>query len=192
MTALDDAPRLQPADRADWRRWLAANHASASGVWLVSFTKASGRATLGYDESVEEALCFGWIDSTARPLDHDRRMIYFAPRRPGGTWARSNKDRVERLVASGRMTAAGLAVVERAKADGSWTVLDPVESMVVPDDLAAAFGAHPRLRRRYEDLPDSGRKQLLWWVVSAKREQTRARRIAELVRRSTGDQALLP
>lgn len=191
MPALDDAPRVQPADRADWRRWLAANHASASGVWLVSFTKASGRATLGYEESVEEALCFGWIDSTTRPLDQDRRMIYFARRRPRGTWARSNKERVERLVASGRMTAAGLAVVERAKADGSWAALDPVESMVVPDDLAAAFSGHPQLRRRYEELSDSARKQLLWWVVSAKRGPTRARRIAELVRRGEAGEQLL-
>jgi uncharacterized protein YdeI (YjbR/CyaY-like superfamily) len=191
VPALDEAPRLQPADRADWRRWLAANHASAGGVWLVSFTQRSGRMALSYDESVEEALCFGWIDSTTRPLDGERRMVYFAPRRPRGTWARSNKDRVERLIASGRMTAAGLAAIERAKADGSWAALDPVESMVVPDDLASAFGEHPRLRRRYDDLTDSGRRQLLWWVVSAKREPTRARRIAELVRRSAGDEPLL-
>lgn len=191
MAALDDAPRTQPESRADWRRWLVANHASSSGVWLVSFTQRSGRTTVTYDESVEEALCFGWIDSTTRPVDGERSMIYFAPRRPGGTWARSNRDRVERLVASGRMTAAGLAAVQRAQADGSWTALDAVESMVVPDDLAAAFGEHPQLRRQYDALSHSGRRQLLWWVVSAKREQTRARRVAELVRRSeTGEQLL--
>lgn len=190
MVPIDDAPRVEPRSRAEWRRWLADHHASASGVWLVSFTKARERLT--YDQQVEEALCFGWVDSTTRPVDGDRRAIYFAPRRRGSTWARSNKERVQRLIADHRMAPAGMAAVDRAKADGSWTVLDAVESLTVPDDLAAAMAEHPDLGRRYQELSDSGRKQLLGWVAVARRPQTRARRIAELVRRGEAGIPLLP
>lgn len=181
---LDDAPRVQPDDRDEWRAWLQEHHASERGAWVVTFTRRSGRQTLAYEDLVDEALCFGWIDGTERRLDDQRTMLYMAPRRPGGTWARSNKDRVERLLAQGRMRPAGLAAVERAKADGSWTALDAVEAVQVPDDLAAALAADPAAATGFERLTASAKKQVLWWVVSAKREETRRRRVAEAVRRA--------
>lgn len=101
MGALDDAPQVQPGDRATWRRWLEANHATSAGVWLVDWRRSSGRQPLGYEDAIEEALCFGWVDSQAAPLDDERSKLYFAPRRPRSAWARTNKERIERLPARG-------------------------------------------------------------------------------------------
>jgi uncharacterized protein YdeI (YjbR/CyaY-like superfamily) len=181
MSRLDDAEQIQPASRAGLRAWLKAHHAVSTGVWLVGFTKASGKVTLGYEDIVEELLCFGWIDSTTRKLDHERTMLYVAPRKKGGTWAATNKARVERLVAAGLMQEAGLRVIEAAKADGSWTVLDSVEALEVPSDLQAAFDRHPAARRGYDALGNGGKKQVLWSVVSAKRPETRTARIARII-----------
>lgn len=179
MGRLDDAIRVEPATRGEWRAWLAANHASASGAWLVTAkVGVRGRPRVDYEDAISEALCFGWIDGTLRRLDEDRTMLYFAPRKRGSTWAGTNKVRVERLAAAGLMTPAGLAVVERAKADGSWTVLDGVEALAVPDDFAAALSADPVAQAGYVALPASAKKQLIWHVVSAKRPETRARRVA--------------
>lgn len=181
VPALDDADRIQPASRAQWRAWLAEHHAAAPGVWLVTPTRTSGEPRLAYEDIVLEALCFGWVDSTVRPLEGGRTMMYLARRRRGSTWARTNKERVARLLADGLMEPAGIAAVEAAKADGSWTVLDPVEALEVPADLAAALDAEPGARAAYESSSVSARKALLWSVVSAKRTQTRARRIADAV-----------
>lgn len=181
MSRLDDAEQIQPASRAELRAWLKAHHAASPGVWLVGFTKASGRATLGYEEIVEELLCFGWIDSTTRKLDDERTMLYVAPRKKGGTWAATNKARVERLVAAGLMEEAGLRVIEAAKADGSWTILDSVEALEVPSDLQDALDRHPAARRGYDALGNGGKKQVLWSVVSAKRPETRATRITRII-----------
>ena len=181
MSRLDDAEQIQPASRAELRAWLKARHAASPGVWLVGFTKASGKATLGYEEIVEELLCFGWIDSTTRKLDDERTMLYVAPRKKGGTWAATNKARVERLVAAGLMEEPGLRVIEAAKADGSWTILDSVDALEVPSDLQDAFDRHPSARRGYDALPNGGKKQVLWSVVSAKRPETRTSRIARII-----------
>ena len=181
MGRLDDAERVQPATRAEWRAWLAAHHASSSGVWLISSRRSSGRPRVEYEDVIAEALCFGWVDGTQRRLDDERTMLYLAPRRRGGTWARSNKERVARLAAEGLMTPAGLAVVEAAQADGSWTSLDTVEALEVPEDLGAALDADPAARSGYDAMPPSARRQLLWLVVSAKRPATRARRVERAV-----------
>lgn len=178
---LDTAEWVEPADRAAWRAWLEANHASSSGVWVVTPKASSSRRTLDYEELVRELLCFGWVDSTAGRVDADRSRIYVAPRKRGSTWAATNKARVAELTAQGLMAPAGLAAVEAARADGSWTVLDAVDALEVPADLAAALDADPAARAGYESLPPSGRRQLLWSVVSAKREATRAARVARAV-----------
>jgi uncharacterized protein YdeI (YjbR/CyaY-like superfamily) len=181
MSALDDAPLFQPTDRAAWRAWLEANHATARGVWLVSWRTRSGRAPdVDYEAAIEEALCFGWVDSTGGTVDAERGKLYFAPRKNRSPWAASNKARVERLVADGRMTPAGLAAIERAKANGSWTVLDAVERLEVPDDLAAALDARPPAADNFAAFPPSTRKMLLWWVVQAQRAETRAVRVAKV------------
>ena len=191
VSALDDAPRFEPSSRADWRAWLEEHHASVPSVWVVSHTRRSGMEKLSYDDIVEEALCFGWVDGTVRKLDDDCGMLYLARRKPGGTWARSNKERVERLTAAGLMRPAGLAAIERAKADGSWTVLDAVEALEVPPDLTKAFRSHPDLRKRYEAATDGTKKQVLWRLVRAKRAETRARRLAELVQRAAAGEPLV-
>ena len=116
MSALDDAPLVQPDDRAAWRAWLEANHVTARSVWLVTWRTRSGRRGLDYEAAIEEALCFGWVDGTAGTVDEERGKLYFAQRKPRSVWAATNKARVERLIASGRMQAAGLAAIERASA----------------------------------------------------------------------------
>ncbi len=174
-----NAERLEPTTLEEWARWLEAQHGRDHGVWLVSWKKATGRQAFGYDAAVVEALRFGWVDSVARALDEDRSMLWFAPRRAGSGWSRSNKLRIARLEGEGRLEAAGRAAVEAAQADGSWALLDAVEDLVVPDDLAAAFDRHPGSREQWEAFPRSAKRALLEWIVQARRPATRATRIEE-------------
>ena len=180
MSALDDAPHVEVHERAAWRAWLEANHATTGGAWLVTWRPRSGRIGLDYEAAVEEALCFGWVDSTGGSVDDERGKLYFAQRKPGSAWAASNKARVERLIRDGRMAPAGLAAIERAKRDGSWEILDSVERLEVPPDLAAALDARPPAAAHFGAFPPSARKQLLTWVVLARRPETRAARIATI------------
>jgi uncharacterized protein YdeI (YjbR/CyaY-like superfamily) len=174
--------RIHPETRTDWRAWLEAHHDDSPGVGLVHWRRASGRRRLSYDDIVEEALCFGWIDSRLNRLDDERSVLLMTPRSPTSIWARTNKERVERLIAEGRMTEAGMRSVAIAKANGSWTVLDEIDALVVPDDLAAALAANEEARRRFDAFPPSARKMILRWIKSAKRAETRQRRVAETVR----------
>ncbi|MFP3913869.1 MAG: YdeI/OmpD-associated family protein [Actinomycetota bacterium] len=176
---------LVPDTRGEWREWLDAHPDRSEGVWVAYPKKSSEVQGPGYDDLVEEALCFGWIDSVARRADDDRTLQWFSPRRKGGIWSRSNKERVERLAARGLMTPRGQAVIDAARADGSWSQYDDVEEMVVHSDLAAALDSAPGARARYEGLAPSRKKQYLWWVYSAKRSDTRQGRIAEMIRRLT-------
>jgi uncharacterized protein YdeI (YjbR/CyaY-like superfamily) len=180
VSALDDAARLHADDRATWRAWLEVNHATAAGVWLVTWRPRSGKGSLDYEAAVEEALCFGWIDSTGHRLDADRGEQYFAPRKIRSPWAATNKARVERLIRDGHMAPAGLAAIAQAKANGSWEVLDSVERLEVPDDLAAALEAHPPAAANFAAFPPSARKMQLAWVAFAQRPVTRATRITAI------------
>jgi uncharacterized protein YdeI (YjbR/CyaY-like superfamily) len=179
MSALSDAPLVEWESRDAWRGWLEANHAASGGVWLV-MNRAQARQTL-YEAAVEEALCFGWIDSTAGRVDEERSKLYFAPRKPASGWAATNKARVERLLADGRMAPAGLAAIARAKANGSWALLDSVERLEVPADLAAALTARPPAAANYAAWPPGVRKQALTSLVQARRPETRLARIAKVV-----------
>jgi uncharacterized protein YdeI (YjbR/CyaY-like superfamily) len=187
-----DFPIYHPPDLAAWRAWLAANHDTARGVWVASWRKASERDRVPYEELVEEALCFGWIDSTVNILDDERGLQLMTPRKPKSSWTRLNKDRVAALEAQGRMTDAGRRAVEVARANGWWTAYDAVEDMIEPDDLAEALDASPAARTAWDGFPPSSRKQMLWWVVSAAKPATRANRITKIVteanqgRRATG------
>ena len=176
---MDDAPHVHPEDRAAWRAWLEANHATATGVWLVGWRRGHG-PRIEYVDAVEEALCFGWIDSQGGNIDERRSRQYYAPRKPTSGWAATNKARVERLIADGRMAPAGLAAIERAKANGSWTLLDAVEQGIVPDDLAAALAGHPPAAANFEAFPKSARRAMLEWVAQAKRPETRSQRIGRI------------
>ncbi len=178
---LDDREQVLVTSREQWRAWLAEHADSSPGIWLVTHEPATGRPAPSYDDVVEEALCFGWIDSTVRRRDAATSMQLMTPRKPRSTWAASNKGRVRRLIAEGRMTDRGLRAVELARANGSWELLDSVERLEVPEDLAAALDAQPPARDTFDAYPVSVRKQVLWHVASARRPETRARRIAGVV-----------
>jgi uncharacterized protein YdeI (YjbR/CyaY-like superfamily) len=175
-----DYPRVHAKTAAEWRRWLRENHDKASGVWLMGYKAATGKARLGYDESISEALCYGWIDSLNKPLDDEHTILLFTPRKAGSGWSRTNKVRISRLVKEGRMEVAGLAKIAAAKRDGSWTLLDSVEALEIPDDLRKALGAAGM--RKFEALTPGRRKEHLRALVTAKRPETRAKRIAEVVK----------
>jgi len=180
MSALDTAPLVEVDDPASWRAWLEANHATSPGAWLVTRRPGSVRPGVAYEAAVEEALCFGWVDSTAGRVDDERGKLYFAPRKPRSGWAATNKARVERLIAAGRMAPGGLAAIEAAKSNGSWELLDSVERLEVPDDLAVALDAQPPARVHFEAWPPSVRKQALTSLVQARRLETRADRIRKI------------
>jgi uncharacterized protein YdeI (YjbR/CyaY-like superfamily) len=178
-TPVDDVERVHAETREQWRGWLAEHAAERRAVWLVSWRKHTGRPAVSYEDAVSEALAYGWVDSRGGKVDDDRTMLYFARRKRGSGWARPNKRRVEELERSGLMTEAGRRVVAAAKADGSWTLLDAVEDLVVPDDLAAAFATVTGSRDNWEAFPRSVRRGILEWIVQAKRPPTRAKRVRE-------------
>ncbi len=172
-------------DRAAWRAWLEEHHARCSEVWLRLLKKHVPEPHLSLDEAVEEALCFGWIDSRLYSLGEREHALRFSPRKPGGTWAPSNKARVERLIREGRMTPAGLAAVEAAKRSGAWDELDvPEDYDVVPDDLQAALDVVPGAAANLMAFTANQRRDYVRWVVRAVRPETRARRVAEVARRA--------
>jgi len=177
-----EKPTLQPKTRAGWRRWLSANHASSAGITLVIAKKGSGIAGISYEEAVEEALSFGWIDSRTNSLDETRFRLQMTPRKPGSVWSNPNKRRVEKLIEDGRMAPAGLAKIEAAKRDGSWTRLEAIDRLEIPPDLRRAFSANPQARRNFEAFNDSSKKVILYWITNAKRAETRKKRIEETVR----------
>jgi len=149
-------------------------------VWLVTYKAATGRARLAYEDSIPDALCYGWIDSVNKPLDDERTGLLFTPRRPGSGWSRTNKVRIALLLKEGRMQPAGLAKIAAAKRDGSWTLLDSVEAMQVPNDLRRALGVAGL--RRFEALTPGRKKEHLRMLVTAKRPETRAKRVADSAR----------
>ena len=177
----DRYPRYYPKTRKEWRRWLTRNHETSSGVWLINYKKESGRPRVLYADAVEEALCFGWIDSVMNPLDDHSFMQLFTPRKPKSNWSKLNKQRIESLIEQGLMTPAGMAKIEAAQKDGSWTSLDKVEALDVPPDLAKALARSKTALANFNAFSPSRKKMLLYWVNEAKRPETRAKRIAEAV-----------
>lgn len=177
-TVADDAPRVHLQSRREWREWLAEHHDTERAAWLVSWRRPTGRPAVGYDDAVSEALAFGWVDSVQRRVDEERTMLYFARRKPGSGWSRPNKLRIEALQRDGLMTPAGQRVIDAAVVDGSWTMLDDVENLVVPPDLADALQSVPGARDHWDSFPRSARRGILEWIVQAKRPTTRAQRIA--------------
>lgn len=174
----DGRPWVLPSHRAAWRAWLVANHEISGGVHLVTWRRSTGRPSVAYGDAVEEALCVGWVDSKAGTLDDERSTLWFTARRPRSGWSRPNKERVERLLATRQMLPAGLAAIEEAKRRGTWTLLDAVENLVVPDDLAAAFAQNPPAQANWDAFSRSARRGILEWI-EAKRPETRAKRVTE-------------
>ncbi len=182
MAVGDRDERVHLETRQAWRAWLVGHHEGRDAVWLVSWRRGSGRPAMSYEESVEEALCVGWVDSVQRRLDDQRTMLRFSRRRKGSAWSRPNKERVERLAAAGQMLTEGLEAVARAKADGTWSLLDDVEDGVVPDDLATALDGQLPAREEWEAFPRSAKRGILEWIAQAKRPETRAKRVHETAR----------
>jgi uncharacterized protein YdeI (YjbR/CyaY-like superfamily) len=172
---------IHPKTRAEWRTWLEEHHTRKEGVWLISYKKSTGKARFDYEEAVEEALCFGWIDSKGNKLDDERSLLWFAPRKPGTGWSKLNKTRIDKLTAEGLMMPAGLAKVEAAKQDGSWNALDSVEALEIPPDLKKAFAANKTAQQYFDAFPRSAKRGILEWISNAKRPETRAKRIEETV-----------
>jgi uncharacterized protein YdeI (YjbR/CyaY-like superfamily) len=173
---------FQAESVGEWRAWLEQNHTRRQGIWLITYKKASGKPHLSYEESVQEALCFGWIDAKGNKLDEERTMLWFAPRKPRTGWSAPNKRRIEVLIADGRMAPAGLAKIEAAKQDGSWTALDAVEALEIPPDLRDALAANPTAQGYFDAFPRSAKRAILVWISQAKKAETRANRVAETVR----------
>lgn len=181
LTLQPPYPLVAPESREEWRAWLEANHDRSTGIWLVYNKPGTKQPGLDYESAIEEALCFGWIDSKASRYDETRTRLVFTPRKPGSPWSRPNKRRIERLLARGAMHASGMARLEAAKRDGSWELLDAIEDLLLPEDLTAAFASAPEAAAGFERFSPSARKQLLWWLASAKRPETRQRRLEAIV-----------
>src|SRR5437870_3308178 len=178
---MKDLPRVQPKSRKAWRAWLQKHHAASSGVWLVYAKKQSGLQSLTYNDAVEEALCFGWIDSKINPIDDTFYMQVFTPRKLKSGWSALNKARVERLLAAGLMTAAGLLVVKAAKDSGTWNATKHVEEMTIPPDLEKAIKANPDASRNWVSYSPSRRQGVLYRLAGAKRPDTRARYLQDII-----------
>jgi len=174
----DKHPIVEVDSRAAWRDWLLTNHRQSASIWLVTWKKGDPRH-LPYGEIVEEALCFGWVDSLPRKLDDTRSMLLLSPRRPGSAWSRLNKERVERMIAADLMQPAGLRKVDDAKRDGSWNRLDLVETLALPEDLALALAGQPGATENWNAFPRSARRGILEWIDQARKPETRARRVSE-------------
>jgi uncharacterized protein YdeI (YjbR/CyaY-like superfamily) len=170
---------IHPKTRNAWRTWLTKNHNLGEGIWLISWKKISGKPQIAYDDLVEEALCFGWIDSKPNKLDEQRSMLWFAPRKSGSGWSRLNKERIEHAIATGIMMPSGFVKIEAAKKDGSWNALDAVEALEIPPDLLRAFTKHEMAAKNFENFPRSVKRGILEWIGNAKTATTRTKRITE-------------
>jgi len=162
-----------------WRRWLTKHHASESSVWLIIYHKNSGTPSITYDEAVDEALCFGWIDSKPNKRDHESYFQFFAKRKPKSKWSGINKKKVEKLFAAGRIHPAGQAMIDLAKETGTWQALDQVENLEIPADLKKALKRYPDALKNFEAFPKSVKRGILEWIANAKKEETRQKRITE-------------
>lgn len=169
-------------NRRDWRVWLEKNHSAKAEVWLIFYKTHTGRTSISYDAAVEEALCFGWIDSIIRRIDGERFARKFTPRRTNSKWSKLNKQRAERMIKEGRMTEAGLAQIREAKKNGEWfTEALPRKELEVPQFMKEALATNQKALQNFNNLAKSYRRQYIGWVMSAKREETRKRRLVEVV-----------
>lgn len=170
--------------RDEWRTWLAENHAAAKELWLIIHKKHTGTGGLTYVDALEEALCFGWIDGILKRIDDEKHTIRFSPRRKNSIWSEHNRKRVRRLIKEGRMTPAGLAKIDEAKANGQWDkAAQREDTTVVPAELTEALAGNEKARLNFENLAPSYRRQFIYWVAVAKRDETRRKRIQETIDR---------
>ncbi|WP_254413104.1 YdeI/OmpD-associated family protein [Dyadobacter diqingensis] len=170
-----------PVSRQQWRAWLEAHHEQEKSVWLIFYKNKSNLPTITWSEAVDEALCFGWIDSIAKPLDEERFMRFFSRRKAKSVWSKINKEKVRRLTDEGLITQAGFDCIETAKQNGSWTILDEAEELIIPADLDEELQKIPNAKSYFLSLSKSDKRNILQWLVQAKRAETRQNRITEIV-----------
>jgi uncharacterized protein YdeI (YjbR/CyaY-like superfamily) len=176
-----EAETFYPKNRKEWREWLQENHDKKQSVWLIYNKKKSNVPTLIYSEAVDEALCFGWIDSKAKPIDQHTFMQFFSKRKEKSVWSKVNKEKIERLAKEGLITKAGYEIIETAKQNGSWSILDQAEALIIPDELEIEFQIRPNAKEYFLSLSRSDKRNILQWLVLAKRKETREKRITEIV-----------
>ncbi len=170
-----------PENQEQWREWLARNHSIESSIWLIYYKKNSGKPSMNYSDAVDEALCFGWIDSKAKSIDAEKYMQFFSVRKPNSVWSRVNKEKVASLIEKNLMTQAGLEAIAIAKSNGSWNILDEVEALIIPNDLMTALSLNPEAKEYFLNLSRTDKRNLLQWITLAKREETRQKRIRDIV-----------
>jgi len=181
MSRINNFQDFHPLNRGEWRDWLTENYAKSSGIWFVYFKKQTGKPRVSYDEAVEEALCFGWIDSLPRKFDEERSKLLFTPRKPKSVWSKLNKMRIEKLIKNGLMTKSGLVKIEAAKKDGSWNILDDSDNLKMSADLVQELKAEKEAEKNFNAFSDSIKRTILAWIGSAKRAETRKARIIKTV-----------
>lgn len=186
--ALSDADSFCPLHQEDWRKWLLENHRKHNSVWLIFYKSNSDQFNLSWSQAVDEAICFGWIDSLKRSIDDYRYKQYFSKRKPNSTWSKINKTKVQDLLDANKMHSTGLDAIEIAKQNGNWTLLDDVEDLIIPHDLKQHFENNPLSHKHYHSLSNSLKKGVLQWVVIAKRNSTRQKRIREVIENGNNNQ----
>ncbi|MBW1295888.1 YdeI/OmpD-associated family protein [Aquimarina litoralis] len=179
---MDSKPELYFKNDKEWRRWLHKNHADSDGVYLIFYKVESNHPSMRWEEAVKVALCYGWIDSTVKKIDDEKRRQYFCPRKPKSVWSKLNKTYIVDLIKNNLMQESGLKSIEIAKQNGSWIALDDVENGIIPEDLKRAFQKSPIAFKNYENFAKSYRKNYLYWLNQAKRQETRDKRIKEIIR----------
>ncbi len=179
---IDNFDDFHPHERGDWRDWLEKNHDKADGIWFVYYKKAAGKPRVSYDEAVEEALCFGWIDSVPRKFDDERSKLLFTPRKPKSVWSKLNKTRIEKLIEKGLVSRFGFEKIEAAQKDGSWNALDKSDNLKIESDLKKEFEENKTAEINFEKFTDSVKRIILSWIYSAKTLETRKRRIEKTIR----------
>lgn len=167
--------------RKEWRKWLEKNSETEKSVWLIFYNKLSKIKSVPYEEAVEEGLCFGWIDSVKYKRDDESSYQYFSPRKPKSNWSKSNRDRVKKLTEAGLMTESGQKLIDHAKKSGTWDALVQVENSVIPEDLQKLFNKNKTAQKHFKAFSNSVKRMILEWILSAKRPETRAKRIEETV-----------
>ncbi|MGM3306920.1 YdeI/OmpD-associated family protein [Anabaena sp. WFMT] len=177
----DQLETIYATDRQEWREWLEKNHLTSPGIWLIYYKVKSGKPSVKYSEAVKQALCFGWIDSKVKSLDAERYQQIFTPRKPKSVWSKLNKQYIEELIEQGLMTEVGLEKIQAAKQNGSWKALDAIEALIIPIDLKQALEVNSSANLNFEAFSNSLKKNILFWIDSAKRPETRLKRIEQTI-----------
>ena len=179
---MEEKEHLYFKNAQEWRQWLHDNHQSSKGVFLIFYRVNSEFESMRWEEAVQVAICYGWIDSTVKKMDDERRKQMFTPRKDKSVWSKLNKTYIEKLFKDNLIHESGLKKIEIAKQNGSWESLDAVENLEIPEDLNLAFKKNKTALDNYNNFSPSYRKSYLYWLNQAKRNETRNIRIAEIIR----------